>query len=272
MNHSFDVNIAKKYGIEEAILLQHIYFWIEKNKANEKHFYNGTYWTYSTKKALAVLFPYLTPRKIDYALNNLIENGLIITGYFNEKPTDRTLWYALTKMGYCILQNCEMENTKLENDNNIYNNTNTNVENTNIEESIINNTKEKTKTTEENVYDYYYEQAIKFGYAKRKAEPNNITLTHIKKYLTSYSIDEIKKTIDRYYEVINDKTYFFNTYWSAEKFFKQGNTFNDFLEEGSKWINYKLFKEKQKSYNPYKREEISRETKYPEIDDRGYIY
>lgn len=145
MNHSFDVNIAKKYGIEEAILLQHIYFWIEKNKANEKHFYNGTYWTYSTKKALAVLFPYLTPRKIDYALNNLIENGLIITGYFNEKPTDRTLWYALTKMGYCILQNCEMENTKLENDNNIYNNTNTNVENTNIEESIINNTKENSK-------------------------------------------------------------------------------------------------------------------------------
>lgn len=145
MNHSFDVNIAKKYGIEEAILLQHIYFWIEKNKANEKHFYNGTYWTYSTKKALAVLFPYLTPRKIDYALNNLIENGLIITGYFNEKPTDRTLWYALTKMGYCILQNCEMEETKLENDNNIYNNTNANVENTNIEESIINNTKENSK-------------------------------------------------------------------------------------------------------------------------------
>ena len=145
-------------------------------------------------------------------------------------------------------------------------------ENNKENSSIINNTKEKTKKPEEIIYDYYYEQAIKFEYAKRKSEPNNITLTHIKKYLTSYSVDEIKKTIDRYYEVINDKTYFFNTYWSAEKFFKQGNTFNDFLEEGSKWINYKLFKEKQKSYNPYKREEISRETKYPEIDDRGYIY
>ena len=107
MNHSFDIDIAKDYGIEEAILLNHLYFWIEKNKANNKCFYNETYWTYSTKKGLAILFPYMTTRKIDYALKDLIE-----TGNFNTDGRDRTLWYSITNKGYCILQNCKLQNTK----------------------------------------------------------------------------------------------------------------------------------------------------------------
>lgn len=253
MNHSFDVNIAKKYGIEEAILLQHIYFWIEKNKANEKHFYNGTYWTYSTKKALAVLFPYLTPRKIDYALNNLIENGLIITGYFNEKPTDRTLWYALTKMGYCILQNCEMENTKLENDNNIYNNTNTNVENTNIEESIINNTKEKE------IFEHWNKKNIIIHRDFNKLEKK------IKEALKEHDLETIKSAIDHYSEVINNQEYFYKYKWTLEQFLSRGKGLVEFTDKGSKWLNYLDFKNKNN-----KPKEISRETAYPEFDDVGY--
>ena len=31
MEHSFDINIAKEYGITEAILLKNIYFWVKKN-------------------------------------------------------------------------------------------------------------------------------------------------------------------------------------------------------------------------------------------------
>ena len=112
MNHSFDIDIAKDYGIEEAILLNHLYFWIEKNKANNKCFYNETYWTYSTKKGLAILFPYMTTRKIDYALKNLIDKDLIETGNFNTDGRDRTLWYSITNKGYCILQNCKLQNTK----------------------------------------------------------------------------------------------------------------------------------------------------------------
>ena len=253
MNHSFDVNIAKKYGIEEAILLQHIYFWIEKNKANEKHYYNGTYWTYSTKKALAVLFPYLTPRKIDYALNNLIEKGLIITGYFNEKPTDRTLWYALTKMGYCILQNCEMENTKLENDNNIYNNTNTNVENTNIEESIINNTKEK-----ENILRIFTWWNVKNIIKHSKL--NETRIKAIKNKLKDYNVSEIEKAISNYATVLHDNSYYWNYTWSLEDFLNRKNGFTTFLDEGSNWVNY----QKQKG-------EISRETSYPEYDNYNYL-
>ena len=66
MKHSFDVELAKEYGILEAILIQNIYFWIEKNKANKKHFYDGRYWTYNSKKAFSEMFPYASERQIKY--------------------------------------------------------------------------------------------------------------------------------------------------------------------------------------------------------------
>lgn len=112
MEHSFNIYIAERYGIPSAVLLKNIYFWIEKNRANETNFYDGFYWTYNSKKAFADLFPYLTTRQIDYALQKLIDDGLLITGNYNKVAYDRTLWYAITEKGYSILQNCEMETTK----------------------------------------------------------------------------------------------------------------------------------------------------------------
>lgn len=117
MQHSFDIRIAKDYGINAAVLLNNMYFWIEKNRANNTNYYDGYYWTFNSKKAFAELFPYLNERQIDYALKKLIDGGIIITGNYNKMAYDRTLWYAITKKGYCILQNCEMEETKMQNGN-----------------------------------------------------------------------------------------------------------------------------------------------------------
>lgn len=113
MEHHFDIEVAKKYGIEEAIILNSLYYWIEKNKANGTHFYDGHYWTYNNTKTLSELFPYMSARQIDYAIKKLADNGLIIKGNYNKVGFDRTLWYAITNKGYSILQNCEMEQTKL---------------------------------------------------------------------------------------------------------------------------------------------------------------
>lgn len=117
MEHSFNVEIAKEYGIVEAILLKHIYYWILKNKANNKCFYDDNYWTYNSTKAFAELFPYLSKRQIEYSLKKLIDKGLIVKGNYNKVTYDRTSWYAITKLGYSILQNCEIEMTNLSNRN-----------------------------------------------------------------------------------------------------------------------------------------------------------
>ena len=117
MYHSFDTKIAEKYGIAAAVLLNHFYFWIEKNKANNVHFHEGVYWTYSTREGLSKLFPYLSPRQIDYAVKKLIDDNVVVTGNYNKSSYDHTLWYAITKKGYSILQNCEIGYTELLNRN-----------------------------------------------------------------------------------------------------------------------------------------------------------
>lgn len=117
MNHSFDIDIAVKYGVNAAILLQHIYFWCQKNEANNHNYHDGSYWTYNSRNAFTVIFPYLSERQIKTALDKLIEDGVIKTGCYNKDPRDRSLWYAVTKKGSCIMQKCSVDYAEMSNAN-----------------------------------------------------------------------------------------------------------------------------------------------------------
>lgn len=103
MTHCFDVDIASRYGILEAILLNYFNFWIEKNKANDANYYDGHYWTYNSVSAFTKLFPYATKNKICNALNKLEKEGLIGTSNYNKSSYDRTKWYRLTDKGNAVL-------------------------------------------------------------------------------------------------------------------------------------------------------------------------
>lgn len=99
MNHSFNIEVATQSGILSAILLENIAHWIKKNKADEKHFYEGRYWTYSSRKSFSEQFPYASEEQTRRALEKLEEHDWIKTGCFNPRPMDRTLWYALSEKG-----------------------------------------------------------------------------------------------------------------------------------------------------------------------------
>ena len=107
MNHSFNVEVATKYGMLEAVLLENINFWVAKNKANEKNFYDGFYWTYNSITALSKLFPYSSRATIFRALHNLEDAGLILAGNYNKDASDKTKWYTLTKKGELLLNGTE---------------------------------------------------------------------------------------------------------------------------------------------------------------------
>lgn len=94
MTYSFDIDVAKEYGVNEAILIANLQFWIRKNQANDKNFYDGRYWTYNSIKAWQELFPFWTEKTIRTIINHLIEKGIIMTGNYNQSKYDRTLWYA----------------------------------------------------------------------------------------------------------------------------------------------------------------------------------
>jgi hypothetical protein len=115
MQHSFDIDLAVEYGVTEAVLLNNIQYWIEKNKANDTNFFDGYYWTYNSTKALNTLFPYLSQRQIQNALKHLRNEGILQTGNYNKSTYDRTLWYAFTEKGECIMQKCKMDYAEMSN-------------------------------------------------------------------------------------------------------------------------------------------------------------
>lgn len=117
MQHHFDVELATRYGMLEAIILNNLEFWTARNEANGQHNHDGYYWTYNSTKALAKLFPYVSQRQIQLALKHLRELGIIQTGNYNKQPYDRTLWYAFTDLGLSIMQKCQMEEAVLSNGN-----------------------------------------------------------------------------------------------------------------------------------------------------------
>ena len=92
--HSFDPEIAKRVGVNAAVIYQNIIWWTQKNAANERHYHDGKYWTYNSIKAFEELFPYLTGKQIRLSLDKLETEGLIESGTFNKAGYDRTKWYC----------------------------------------------------------------------------------------------------------------------------------------------------------------------------------
>ena len=115
MNHYFSVSIAEKCGVHSAIVFNYIAYWVGLNESDERNYYEGKYWMFNTKKAFAEVFPYMTERQIRYAIDKLIESGLIVSGSFNKKAFDHTLWYTLSDSAKTIEQFCPFDMTNLSN-------------------------------------------------------------------------------------------------------------------------------------------------------------
>ncbi len=144
--HYFDIGVAKRYGVNCAVLLQNLWHWVRKNEANNKHFHDGFYWTYNSTKAFQELFPYLSQRQIETALKKLRDEDVIKTGNYNVVAYDRTLWYAITEKGKSILHTGEMEITYKGNGNDTEGKPIPNI-NTNINTDVNTDNKKKERKT-----------------------------------------------------------------------------------------------------------------------------
>jgi len=113
--YSFDCEIAKLYGVDEAIILSNIHFWISKNEANKVNKHDGNTWTYNSMDAWHDLFPFWSKSQIRRKLDKLHEKGLILKGNYNKSAYDRTTWYSLTELGYSIFRNRQIENKESSN-------------------------------------------------------------------------------------------------------------------------------------------------------------
>lgn len=93
--HSFFPSEAEKYGVNKAVLLYNIRFWLDKNKANERNIHNGYVWTYNSATSFSKLFPYMKSGSIKNWLKELEDDGILMSGNYNKSNYDRTKWYTI---------------------------------------------------------------------------------------------------------------------------------------------------------------------------------
>lgn len=88
--------LAKAIGLNEAIVIQQLHYWIENNRKAKKNFINGYYWTYnSIKQWHEESFYFLSYSTVKRTFANLEKMGILIVGNFNKDGRDKTKWYTI---------------------------------------------------------------------------------------------------------------------------------------------------------------------------------
>lgn len=121
LHHSFDIDLAAEYGLEEAILIHHFQHWIQINKRLKRNSHEGKTWTYQTLNQIAAYFPYWSVDQIVTLLERLTHGKsrfqkekqyepVLLKGNFNKDKTDHTLWYAfVNEEKFIILGNHKIQ-------------------------------------------------------------------------------------------------------------------------------------------------------------------
>lgn len=96
-HHAFSLDLATKFSVEEAILIQHFQHWIGVNRRLKQNFHDGRYWTYQTLEWIAGHFPYWSGKQVERLVKKLTDKGILIKGNYNKLAYDRTVWYAFSE-------------------------------------------------------------------------------------------------------------------------------------------------------------------------------
>lgn len=95
--------LAQKIGLNEAIVIQQLHYWIMQNKRQNKNFYDGRYWTFNSfENWHKDTFYFWGLNTIKRTFKKLENEGLLIIGNYNKKGYDRTKWYSINyeKLSY----------------------------------------------------------------------------------------------------------------------------------------------------------------------------
>ena len=93
-NHAFNIDVAIKIGVDKAVLLANIVFWLGVNKDSNSNNRDGYIWMYNSARSFQEHMPYWSMNKIQKMLTQLVTDGYLMTSNFNKAKYDRTKWYT----------------------------------------------------------------------------------------------------------------------------------------------------------------------------------
>lgn len=94
ISHGFDTGYAIAYGVDEAIMIKNLQFFITANANRGNNFHEGRFWTYDKLEDFPKHFPYWSVDQVRRVIRSLISQEVIIKGDFNKSWSNRTCWYA----------------------------------------------------------------------------------------------------------------------------------------------------------------------------------
>lgn len=83
--------LATEIGLNEAIVLQQIHYWLR----GSKHIHDGFNWIYNSYKEWEEQFPFWSNVTIRRTITSLEKQNLIITSNYNKAGFDKTKWYTI---------------------------------------------------------------------------------------------------------------------------------------------------------------------------------
>lgn len=87
-------NLATSIGLNEAIILQQLHYWI--NSPSNKNIHDGRKWTYdSLPEWQKKNFPFWSTSTIKRTVNSLKKQNLILVANYNRAGFDKTNWYSI---------------------------------------------------------------------------------------------------------------------------------------------------------------------------------
>lgn len=87
--------LAEKIGLNEAIVLQQLNYWLQKNNSGVS--YHGRNWVYNTYADWRKQVPFFSERTVQRVMLKLEGMGLIESEMINKSKGDRTKFYTINK-------------------------------------------------------------------------------------------------------------------------------------------------------------------------------
>jgi hypothetical protein len=92
-------SLAKKIGLNEAIFIQQVHYWLQISKNTE----NGKKWAYNTYEQLELQFPFWSQKTIKRIVTNLKDAGYLLVENLSKDTRDKTNWYSIDYAKFDVL-------------------------------------------------------------------------------------------------------------------------------------------------------------------------
>lgn len=93
-NRVFSVRIAQSLGVDEAIFLQQLH-WFLQSSGKKIDGGGEPRWVWNSIDSWAKQFPFWSGSKIRRTISFLEDKKVVVSGRFNKLPFDQTKWYRI---------------------------------------------------------------------------------------------------------------------------------------------------------------------------------